>query len=269
MSAVRCHLLFKYYGKLLTLMESHLLDFLLLSHVAFNRKFSYWASWYWLSLKKSSQVLILHSFDTYRTVSDISIPGFYFKVFNFSYACWLFTDYTKTHCQSCKCSPGILKFWKREKIVKSVSPSCLVWWRCVFFSHEYSFTQAQNLQELIFDVGTIHCPSILRCCAGRLFAGSCINNLVKECEVGLDSVMSGWHYVRSMFDVLIIKGITWTQCGRNFRFKMGKTRFVEFVAQWRWKENSSRRRDVQKNLRHYWRISKMLIWGTTEGYRRC
>ena len=84
-----------------------------------------------------------------------SIPGSCFKVFSSPHVCWILTGYTKTHYKPYNCSQGIRKLWKSEKAVESASPSCLVWWQCVFSSHGHSVIWTQNLQEVICDVGTI------------------------------------------------------------------------------------------------------------------
>ena len=70
-------------------------------------------------------------------------------------------------------------------------------------------SEPERFKNILLMLGPFHWTKVLLRCAGRLFAGSGIDDALKECAVFgpnvLDSAINGGHYIRSLTGVLMIE----------------------------------------------------------------
>ena len=98
----------------------------------------------------------------------------------------------------------------REQMKQDVLP---VWCDDGLFAPamDIILSEPTTFKNIFLMLGPFHWTKILLRCEGRLFAGSGIDDALKECEVFgpnvLDPVINGGHYVRSMTAVLLIQDV--------------------------------------------------------------
>ena len=116
------------------------------------------------------------------------------------------------------------------------------------------FFEPETFKNLFLMLGPFHWAKVLLHFAGPLCAGFGIEDSLMDCEVFgpivLNSVMSRGH--------CLVNDWYSHDRGRHVQIGVGGTLAP---VQWRWKKrwDSRRRRKIQKNLRCYLRISKMLM----------
>ena len=116
----------------------------------------------------------------------------------------------------------------RKQLDQSVLP---VWCDDGVFAPamEIVLSEPDTFKSIFLMLGPFHWTKVLLRCVGRLFAGSGIDDSLKECEIFgpivLDSVMNGGHYVRSMTGMLIIEDVIYKLMWEEFWMQKEKRSF--------------------------------------------
>ena len=111
-------------------------------------------------------------------------------------------------------------------------------------------SEPKTFKKLFVMLGPFHWTKVLLCCAACLFAGSGIDNSVKECEVFsrivLNFVMS-WGHVQSMIGILMIKDVIYKVMCEELWIQNQKSSLSSIGCTMKVKEEFN----IQKNLKRY------------------
>lgn len=116
----------------------------------------------------------------------------------------------------------------RQQLGQQVLP---VWCDDGVFSPSMDIVLANpdKFKNLLLMLGPFHWTKVLLRCAGRLFAGSGIDDALRECEVFgplvLDTVINGGHYVRALTGVLMIEDVLYKMMWEEFWMEHDKHSF--------------------------------------------